>query len=91
LALVFSGFWLVRGSAGFARSVFVGPPPSPDISLGLSSATIFEPPPGSAGRNNAGVPVEDENVVRILSADSAASAADRAIDAAVPLDFRDGL
>ena len=80
------------GSAGFARSVSAGPPSSPDISLGLSSATISAPPYGSPRCNSAGALVGDENAARIPSADNRASAADGAIaSVAQPLDFRDDL
>jgi hypothetical protein len=66
--------------------------PSLGIVAAPSTATIAAPPLGSAHCNSAGVLAEDESAAHILSADSAASAADvpRA-SAGQPLDFRDGL
>jgi hypothetical protein len=61
------------------------------MSLGISGATTSAPPPGSTGCNSVDVLAGDESAARILSADNDASAADTAIAAAVPLDFRDGL
>src|SRR2546423_1547264 len=63
------------GSAGFGRSVSVGPPPCSDISLGLSGATISAPPPGSARCNSAAVLAADGSAARTLSADKGASVA----------------
>jgi hypothetical protein len=85
------GFGLAPGNAGFARSVSVGPPWSPDIALGLSSATISAPHLGSARCNSAGVLAADESVARTLSADNGGSAAGEPIASADPLDFRDDL
>jgi len=66
--------------------------PSPGIVAAPSTATIGAPPPGSAHCNSADVLAEDESAARILSADSAASAADvPGASAGQPLDFRDGL
>jgi hypothetical protein len=75
------------GSAGFDRSVSVGPPPSPGISLALYSVTISAPPPGIPGCSSAGVPAGAESAARILSADNGVFAAGVPIASADLLDF----
>jgi hypothetical protein len=55
-----SGFLRAPGSAGFDRSVSVGPLPSPGISFGLSGATISVPHAGNPRCNNVGVLAGDE-------------------------------
>jgi hypothetical protein len=75
LALLVSGSLRARGSAGFARSVFVGPMLFPGIFLELSGATISVPLPGIPRCSSAGAAAEDESAARNPSADSAAFAA----------------
>ena len=79
-------------SVGLDRSVSVGPPPTPGISLGLSTATITAPPSGIRRCNSAGALAGDESAARIPSADSAVHAAGVPnASAGRPLDFRDDL
>jgi len=92
LELVVSGSARAPGSAGFARSVSVGPPPSPGSVVAPSTATIAGPPSGTARCNNAGAPAGGESAARILSADNAGPVACGPIASADrPLDFRDDL
>jgi hypothetical protein len=56
-----------------------------------SIATIAAPLSGTLRGNNADEPAADGSTARILSADSAASAADVPIASPGALDFRDGL
>jgi hypothetical protein len=87
------GFRLLTrsGTVGPARCAPVGLPLSPGIFAALSVATIAAPLPGSVRCSSAGVSAGDENAVRILSADTTASAAGALNTSADPLDFRNDL
>jgi hypothetical protein len=89
--VVFSGSELAAGSAGFGRCVSAGPLLLPGIVAELSIATTSALPPGSVRCNSAAAPAADENAARILSANTAASAADLLLASACLLDFRDDL
>jgi len=79
------------GSAGFARSAAVCPPPCPGISPALSTATTPAPLAGNLDCNTAAALAAGGSAARILSADTPAAAPMLAAGADPPLDFRHAL